>query len=95
MNEVEKIEFNPTAKALAEKIIKRYPEGKQKSALLPLLHLAQAEFGGWLSPQTMDYVASTQPLVPAQSKTARAAMPRHSKVTIVMCCRKSGPIMNV
>ena len=29
-------------------IIARYPEGKQKSALLPVLHLAQEEFGGWL-----------------------------------------------
>ena len=39
-------------------MIARYPEGKQKSALIPLLHLAQDEFGGWLSAETMDYVAS-------------------------------------
>jgi NADH-quinone oxidoreductase subunit E len=39
-------------------IIKRYPEGKQKSALLPVLHLAQSEFEGWLSSPVMDYVAS-------------------------------------
>lgn len=51
-------QFSPTAMALVQKIIKRYPEGRQKSALLPILHLAQAEFGGWLSPETMDYVAS-------------------------------------
>jgi NADH-quinone oxidoreductase subunit E len=37
-------------------IVKRYPEGKQKSALLPLLHLVQAEFG-WLSTASMDQVA--------------------------------------
>ena len=41
-----------------ERIIAFYPEGKQKSALLPVLHLAQEEFGGWLSSTTMDYVAS-------------------------------------
>mgnify|MGYP003576678009 FL=1 len=41
-----------------QEIIARYPEGKQKSALIPVLHLAQEEFGGWLSPETMDYVAS-------------------------------------
>lgn len=35
-----------------------YPQGKQKSALLPVLHLAQQEFGGWLDVSTMDYVAS-------------------------------------
>ena len=41
-----------------QEMIARYPEGKQKSALIPLLHLAQDEFGGWLSAETMDYVAS-------------------------------------
>lgn len=38
-------------------IIARYPEGKHKSALIPLLHLAQEEWG-WLSAEAMDYVAS-------------------------------------
>lgn len=52
------IKFSEETLALANKIIARYPEGKQKSALIPLLHLAQAEFDGWLSPATMDYVAS-------------------------------------
>lgn len=52
------IRFNDETMATVEKIIKRYPEGRQKSALIPVLHIAQAEFGGWLSPQTMDYVAS-------------------------------------
>src|SRR5688500_14457033 len=53
-----KPQFSDAAMALVQKIIKRYPEGRQKSALLPILHIAQAEFGGWLSPETMDYVAS-------------------------------------
>lgn len=52
--------------ALVQKIIKRYPEGRQKSALLPILHLAQAEFGGWLSPETMDYVASILDIKPIE-----------------------------
>lgn len=63
---MERIEFSAEAKNTAERIIKRYPEGKQKSALLPLLHLAQAEFGGWLSPQTMDYVASILSIKPIE-----------------------------
>lgn len=37
-------------------IVGRYPEGKQKSALLPILHLVQAEYG-WLSANAMDKVA--------------------------------------
>ena len=52
------IKFNEEALATVNKIIARYPKGKHKSALLPILHVAQAEFGGWLSPETMDYVAS-------------------------------------
>lgn len=47
-------------------IIARYPEGRQKSALLPVLHLAQEEFGGWLSAETMDYVASLLSLEPIE-----------------------------
>src|SRR5688572_9874926 len=38
-------------------IMARYPEGKQKSALIPLLHIAQEENNGWLSAEAMDYVA--------------------------------------
>jgi len=52
------VQFSSEKLAEAKNIIARYPEGKQKSALLPLLHLAQQEFGGWLSVETMDYVAS-------------------------------------
>jgi NADH-quinone oxidoreductase subunit E len=52
------IKFSDDALALVQRIIKRYPEGKQKSAILPVLHIAQAEFGGWLSSDTMDYVAT-------------------------------------
>ena len=46
-------------------IIARYPEGKQKSALLPVLHLAQEQFG-WLSAETMDYVAALLSLEPVE-----------------------------
>jgi NADH-quinone oxidoreductase subunit E len=61
-----KPQFSDASMALVQKIIRRYPEGRQKSALLPILHLAQAEFGGWLSPETMDYVASILRLKPIE-----------------------------
>jgi NADH-quinone oxidoreductase subunit E len=48
-----------------KKIVARYPDGKHKSALLPVLHLAQEEFG-WLSADTMDYVASLLQLEPIE-----------------------------
>ena len=52
-------------KKVAE-IVARYPDGKHKSALLPVLHMAQDEFGGWLSPETMDYVALLLKLDPIE-----------------------------
>lgn len=52
-------------KKVAE-IIARYPEGKQKSALIPLLHLAQDEFGGWLDVPVMDYVAELLSIRPIE-----------------------------
>lgn len=52
------IKFSDNKLKEVEQIVSRYPAGKQKSALLPVLHLAQQEFGGWLSTETMDYVAS-------------------------------------
>jgi len=52
------IKFSDAAMATVQEMMTRYPAGKQKSALLPVLHIAQAEFDGWLSPETMDYVAS-------------------------------------
>jgi NADH-quinone oxidoreductase subunit E len=47
-------------------IISRYPEGKHKSALLPVLHLAQEEFGGWLDTPVMDYVATLLQIEPIE-----------------------------
>ena len=49
-----------------KEIIARYPDGKQKSALLPVLHLAQENNGGWLSVEAMDYVASLLKLEPIE-----------------------------
>jgi len=60
------IKFSEDKLKEVQAIINRYPEGKQKSALIPLLHLAQDEFGGWLSPETMDYVASILQIEPIE-----------------------------
>jgi NADH-quinone oxidoreductase subunit E len=60
------IKFSDEAMATVQEMMKRYPTGKHKSALLPVLHIAQAEFGGWLSPETMDYVASVLNIKPIE-----------------------------
>jgi NADH-quinone oxidoreductase subunit E len=60
------IKFSDEKLKKVDEIVARYPGGKHKSALLPVLHLAQEEFGGWLSPETMDYVASLLKLDPIE-----------------------------
>ena len=60
------MQFSEEKLAKVSEIIARYPQGKQKSALLPVLHMAQDEFGGWLSADTMDYVASLLQLEPIE-----------------------------
>jgi NADH-quinone oxidoreductase subunit E len=47
-------------------IISHYPEGQQKSALIPVLHIAQEELGGYLNVDIMDYVASLLGITPIE-----------------------------
>ncbi len=55
--------FSPAYKAKADTAIARYPEGRQRSAVMPLLDLAQRQVGeetdtqGWLPLPVIEYVA--------------------------------------
>lgn len=52
-----KFEFSKDNLEKSKEIIAKYPSGKQRSAVLPLLDIAQRQNGGWLSREVMDYVA--------------------------------------
>jgi NADH-quinone oxidoreductase subunit E len=58
--------FSASTLEKVEKIIARYPKGKEKSALLPVLHIAQEELGGYLSVDVMDYVAGIMNIQPIE-----------------------------
>ena len=60
------IAFSQEKLAQVKELISHYPEGKQKSALLPLLHIAQENFGNWLDVPVMDYVAELLQLDPIE-----------------------------
>jgi len=60
------VQFSDTSLAEVQRLVARYPDGKQRSAVIPVLHLAQQEFGGWLSAETMDYVASLLQMEPIE-----------------------------
>jgi len=60
------MKFNEQQLTEFKRLVARYPEGKQKSALLPVLHLAQESFGNWLSTDSLDYVAELLQLKPIE-----------------------------
>ncbi len=62
----ETFEFSPENIKEAEKYIAKYPKGKQRSALLPLLHLAQKQNDNWLPLAALDYVAEYLGLAPIE-----------------------------
>ncbi|MCX6304642.1 MAG: NAD(P)H-dependent oxidoreductase subunit E [Bacteroidetes bacterium] len=66
IREGKQVAFAPGTLKKVHELILRYPEGQQKSALLPLLHIAQEELGGHLSVDIMDYVASLLGIQPVE-----------------------------
>lgn len=57
MSEIDSFEFSQAGKARCDEIIARYPEGRQQSAVIPLLDLAQRECSGWLPTAALEHVA--------------------------------------
>jgi NADH-quinone oxidoreductase subunit E len=66
VKENREVEFSEATLEKVMKIIARYPEGHSASALLPVLHIAQEELGGYLSVDVMDYVARLLGILPVQ-----------------------------
>ena len=53
----EKFEFNDRNIELAKKMINNYPEGKQQSAVMSLLYIAQRQNNNWIPLAAMKYIA--------------------------------------
>lgn len=60
------IQFSEERLNKVKEIMARYPEGKQKSAVIPVLHIAQEQFDGWLDVPVMDYVAGLLSIEPIE-----------------------------
>ncbi|MGH7044846.1 MAG: NADH-quinone oxidoreductase subunit NuoE [Stellaceae bacterium] len=60
----ESFAFSPENLALAQAHIAKYPPGRQASAVLALLDLAQRQAGGWLPRAAMDHVAHMLEMAP-------------------------------
>ena len=60
----ESFEFAPENLERAKAHIAKYPPGRQASAVLPLLWIAQYQNSGWLPRAAMDYVAELLAMAP-------------------------------
>lgn len=56
-NQPDSFEFTAENKAWAEGQIKKYPDGRQASAIISLLWRAQKQAGGWLPEPAIRYIA--------------------------------------
>ncbi|MGA3014235.1 MAG: NADH-quinone oxidoreductase subunit NuoE [Bacteroidales bacterium] len=61
-----KVRFSENVLKRIKEIILHYPNDQRKSALLPILHIAQQELGGYLSVDVMDYIASLLKIQPIE-----------------------------
>ena len=60
----ESFAFTPDNQARADAFIARYPEGRQQSAVMALLDLAQRQSGGWLPRAAMNQVGAILGMAP-------------------------------
>lgn len=56
--DVETFAFAAEHQAEIERILAKYPPARKQSAVMPLLHLAQKQHGGWLPRAALDHVAA-------------------------------------
>ena len=56
-NQPENFEFNPSSLEAAKSIVAKYPEGKQQSAVMALLYIAQKQNDNWIPLAAMKHIA--------------------------------------
>ena len=64
MTETAGFAWTPENEAAAQKHIAKYPEGRQQSAVMPLLDLAQRQNGGHVTVEIMEYIADYLDMAP-------------------------------
>lgn len=92
---ISQVEFSAQAMQEIQEYISHYPEGKQKSAILPILHIAQTEYG-WMSVPVMDKVAEILNIQPIEvyevaSFYTMFHMEKVGKYVLEVC--RTGPCM--
>lgn len=91
-------QFSPERMTEVQRVIRQFPEGKEKSALLRILHMAEEDFGGWLSVPTMNYVAgllNIQPIEVYEVATFYTMFNIEKPGNVVLEVCRTGPCMLV
>lgn len=75
-------EFTPENEETAKWHVAKYPAGKQQSAVMPLLDLAQRQNGGHVTVEIMDYIADYlgMPAIRVQEVATFYTMYNHKKI---------------
>ncbi|WND02412.1 NADH-quinone oxidoreductase subunit NuoE [Temperatibacter marinus] len=78
----DKFEFTPENEEIAKWHIAKYPEGKQQSAVMPLLDLAQRQNDGHVTVEIMEYLADYlgMPAIRVQEVATFYTMYNHKKI---------------
>jgi NADH-quinone oxidoreductase subunit E len=66
MNAKTEFKFSDENMIKVHEIIKKYPKGKERSAVMPLLYLVQEQNDNWIPTVAMDYVAELLGIPPMQ-----------------------------
>ena len=64
IDQPESFAFTDASMNLAEASLAKYPAGRQESAVMPLLEIAQRQHDGWLPRAAMDCVADMLGMAP-------------------------------
>ncbi len=74
--------WTPENEATAQKHIAKYPEGKQQSAVMPLLDLAQRQNGGHVTQEIMEYIGKylSMPAIRVQEVATFYSMYNHKPI---------------
>ena len=63
-SESEIFEFSPENMLKAQEIIAKYPEGRERSAIMPLLYLVQEQNANWIPHSALFYIAKLLKILP-------------------------------
>lgn len=83
-------EFTPENLKAAQAHIAKYPGGRQQSAVMPLLTLAQQQHGGWLPQAAIEYIAAMLGMPAMRTKEVASFYSMYNLAPIgkhhVQCC---------